>query len=603
MRRVNVSLKTLVVLAVAVGMAWSAPPLRAQQDQAQQSGERYRVLIPPLAPEGNISDKFGKKTADEFKKLIETLPTHQPVDSKDLKDALKRYKLKDSQLSSCVTARQLASQIKAQLVMCGSYKEVSKDVYQVSASFHSSETEDVFDVPSFTASDPQEAATKIMTAFQSWVTVLQRTVYCQQYVESHQWENAIDNCNKALAINAKSQSALYNKAYALMHMDSLDQALTYFKQVLDVNPVNKDALLSAGIVDARLNRRDEAQAYFQRYMELEPGNVDVRLSVATNIYNQGAPLEALHLAQAGLSIEPDNLQLWSYIGNFAIGAANKLETDSRGANGEVTADSAQVDSLYETAVNAYNKVYEAKGDTTNPGILQRLVVALTKLNRTDQAVSLGQKATTIAPDSADVWDAYSRALEQSGDINGALQALDKVASLDPTAKVTGRKGNLLLKAGRYDDAAQTFGQAVQKGEITSDECLQCDVRLRLHGEVPEEAVRRRVEDLPGCPASGPVRPRPEDRRLLVRLRTIPAGHGIAGSEQLCLGAEGLAGLPAGPEGLRGGQGLLAVPAQRGRPEVHRQHEPVHRYPGSVDQTRQERRGIVRPRCPGPARAA
>ncbi len=471
MRRVNVSLKTLVVLAVAVGMAWSAPPLRAQQDQAQQSGERYRVLIPPLAPEGNISDKFGKKTADEFKKLIETLPTHQPVDSKELKDALKRYKLKDSQLSNCVTARQLASQIKAQLVMCGSYKEVSKDVYQVSASFHSSDTEDVFDVPSFTASDPQEAATKIMTAFQSWVTVLQRTVYCQQYVESHQWENAIDNCNKALAINAKSQSALYNKAYALMHMDSLDQALAYFKQVLDVNPVNKDALLSAGIVDARLNRREDAQAYFQRYMELEPGNVDVRLSVATNIYNQGAPLEALHLAQAGVSIEPDNLQLWSYIGNFAIGAANKLETDSRGANGEVTADSAQVDSLYETAVNAYNKVYEAKGDTTNPGILQRLVVALTKLNRTDQAVSLGQKATTIAPDSADVWDAYSRALEQSGDINGALQALDKVASLDPTAKVTGRKGNLLLKAGRYDDAAQTFGQAVQKGEISSDEAF------------------------------------------------------------------------------------------------------------------------------------
>ncbi|MEJ2216383.1 MAG: tetratricopeptide repeat protein [Gemmatimonadota bacterium] len=471
MRRVNVSPKTLVVLAVAAGMAWSASPVRAQQAGQQQSGERYRVLVPPLAPNGNASDKFGKKTADEFKKLIENLPTHQPVDKKDLKDALKRYKLKEDQLTNCVTARQLAAQIKAQLVMCGSYQETAKDVYQVTASFHSSDTEDVFDVPSFTASDPKEAAGKIMDAFQSWVTVLQRTVYCAQYVESHQWKNAIDNCNQALAINPKSQSALYNKAYALMHMDSLEQALTYFKQVLDLNPVAKDALLSAGIVNARLNRRDEAQQYFTRYMQLEPGNVDVRLSVATDIYNQGAPLEALHLAQAGLQLEPNNLQLWTYIGNFAVGAANKLETESRGANGEATADSAQVDSLYETAVNAYGKVHEAKGDTTNPGILQRMVVALTKLHRTDQALSLGQKATTLAPDSADVWDAYSRALEQAGNIDQALQALDKVAALDSTAKVTGRRGNLLLKASRYDQAAKTFEQAVQSGELTNDEAF------------------------------------------------------------------------------------------------------------------------------------
>jgi tetratricopeptide (TPR) repeat protein len=468
MRRVNVSPKTLVVLAVAAGMAWSAPPLRAQQSQTQQSGERYRVLVPPLAPEGNASDKFGKKTADEFKKLIETLPTHQPVDKKEVKDALKRYKLKEDQLSSCVTARQLASQINAQLVMCGSYKEVSKDVYQVSASFHSSDTEDVFDVPAFTASEPKEAAGKILNAFQRWVTVLQRTVYCAQYVESHQWENAIDNCDQALAINPKSQSALYNKAYALMHMDSLEQALTYFKQVLDLNPVHKDALLSAGIVNAKLNRREQARDYFDRYMQLEPGNVDVRLSVATDINNQGAPLEALRVAEDGLKLEPDNLQLWTYIGHFAIGAANKLETESRGANGEAVLDTAQVDSLYETAVNAYQKVYTAEGDTTDPGILQRLVVALTKLNRTDQAVSLGQKATTIAPDSADVWDAYSRALEQAGDIDQALQALDKVASLNPDAKVTGRKANLLLKAGRYDQAATLFQQAVQNGELTGD---------------------------------------------------------------------------------------------------------------------------------------
>jgi len=469
MRRVNVGPKTLVILAVAVGMAWSAPPLRAQQPQ--QAGERYRVLIPPLVPKGDISDKFGKKTAEEVEKLIDELPTHQPVEKKELKSALKKFKLDADQLSNCVTVRQLAAQMKAQLAMCGNYSEVSKGQYQVSANFYPTGTEDSFDVPAFTASEPKEAAGKILDAFQRYVTVLQRTVYCAQYVESHQWDNAIDNCDQALAINPKSQSALYNKAYALMHMDSLEQALTYFKQVLDLNPVHKDALLSAGIVSAKLNRRDDARDYFDRYMQLEPGNVGVRLSVATDIANQGAPLEALHLAQAGIKMEPDNLQLWTYIGHFAIGAANKVETESRGANGEAATDSARLDSLYNTAVEAYGKVYQAEGDTTDPAIMQRMIVALTKLNRTDQALSMGQKAIAIAPDSANVWDAYARALEQAGQIDQALQALDKVPSLDPTAKVTGRKANLLLKQGQYQQATQMFNQAVKDGELTADQAF------------------------------------------------------------------------------------------------------------------------------------
>lgn len=467
MHRSNVSRPLITLVAVGMALVWSAPAASAQ------SGDRYRVLVPALAPQGDISDRFGKRVADQLRDILDDMATHQPVDRGDIRKALRQFDLKEEALRNCVTARQLASQIDAQLVMCGSYSEVSDNVYEVHASFHSSETDDVFQVPVFTTPEreTEQAAQQILNAFEQWVTQLRLAAFCAQYVESHQWDNAITNCDQALEINPAAISPMYNKAYALMQQGNLEESLTYFDRVLEQNPIHKDALLSAGIVNARLNRREQAREYFDRFMELEPGNVEVRITVATDIANQGAPLEALRIAREGLEMEPDNLTLLTYIGHFAATAANKVESEMRDANGQLTGDPTELMDLYNTAVESYTRVYEAEGDTTEASILQRMIVALTKLEQTDRAVSIGQQATTIYPDSSIVWDAYARALEKAGQAGEAVMALDKVAELDPTARITGRKANLLLQEDRLDEAVQAFSQAVENGELTQDQAF------------------------------------------------------------------------------------------------------------------------------------
>ncbi len=479
----------LITFLVAVCVVTALSPAAESQE-----GDRFRVLVPQLLPQGDIRDRFGKRVSNDVKDAIDDMATHQPVDRGTLRQALRRFDLKEEQLRNCVTARQIASQMDVQLVMCGRYSEVADETVEVSADFHTTADEGVFNVPAFTVHEDEheQAAQRIVAAFEEWVNQLRLAVFCAQYVESRQWDDAIHNCDQALEINPNAVSPLYNKAYALMQQNDLEESLVYFERVLEQNPIHKDALLSAGIVNARLNRREEAREFFDRYMELEPGNVEVRLSVATDIANQGAPLEALRIAEEGEEMAPDNLMLQTYIGHFAASAANKMEAGSRGASGELTADPMELTRLYNTAVEAYSKVYEARGDSTAADILQRMIVSLTKLEQTDRAVSIGQEATSIYPDSSFVWDAYARALDNAGQVDEALAALDRVSELNPDARVTARKANLLLRDDRIDDAVEQFVRAVENGELTEDQAFNAifgyGYSAKYQNDLREEAL-------------------------------------------------------------------------------------------------------------------
>src|SRR5690606_2632729 len=67
------------------------------------------------------------------------------------------------------------------------------------------------------------------------------------------------------------------------------------------------------------------------------------------------------------------------------------------------------------------------------------------------------------------WLAYAESLKETGDLDGAISALESAAAKDPEARVYGRIAVWLIQAGRVTDAAAPARQAVQRGEIPGDE--------------------------------------------------------------------------------------------------------------------------------------
>ncbi len=456
-----------------LGVAVALLAVAAVPATAQEAGERYTILVPNLAPQSGARDNFGKDVAKELRRLIENLHTHQTVTDRELRDARRRYDLDEKDLHNCVTARQLAMQMGWQLVLCGDYTPTGNRMVETSARFVGAESADEFGVPTFSANErqPKEAAQEILQAFDQWQNQLRRTVFCQQYMDSQQWESALENCNIALEINPTSTQALYKKAYTLRELDRKDESLATLERLLELDPINQDALKLSGIVAAELDQLDEARAYFDQYMELNPGDVGVRLQIATEMANAGDPVGALRLAEQGLEIEPDNMRLVTYIGHFAVNAAARAESELQ--SGTSTMDPGAVTEFYETAARSYERAFDQTGTETDPGILEKLIISLFKLQRYDEAVALGERATEVQPEHAAIWEAHSRALQESGRTGEALAAIRRAEELGSTSSaLTQRKAALLLSEGENAAAVAALEEAVEDGAIPAESAFR-----------------------------------------------------------------------------------------------------------------------------------
>jgi tetratricopeptide (TPR) repeat protein len=465
-RRRTVALSLVIA---ATGLV-SALPLAAQEPAPAASSNRFRVLVPTLERRGEARADFGKKVAEQVAKSIQGLPTHQPVEAKELKEALRKYKIKEEELD-CIKSRQLAVQINAELVMCGAVEGG-----QVSAQFISARTGETFEVAPFAATDPNVAAQHIYKSFENYVRQISLAAFCRDYLASQQWQQALDNCNQALQINASSQTALNMKGMALYRLgmaadqsavtDSarLREAYDVYRKVIELNPVEQDALKQAGIIAARLGLADQSRTYFRQYMELNPGDAAVRLAIAGEASRSGDAEGAVRIIEEGLKADSTNVDLATYAGHFSVQAAARSE------------DKAAQQRLFETAVQYYQRVRTARGAETDAGVLQNMIQALVQLGRHGEAVAIGREAVAAKgadSTSASLWVAYATALTGADQLDQAIAALDTAIIRDPkNASAVGRRAAVLLQAGRLDAAQEAFRAAIAAGVMESGTAAQ-----------------------------------------------------------------------------------------------------------------------------------
>jgi tetratricopeptide (TPR) repeat protein len=456
-----------IAVAVSLGLAAGVMVFGPTGTAAQEASSRMRILAPPMEPQGGAKDDFGKKVAEEFRKEIDKLATHAPFEGRELKDALKKYGVKEEELAAleCAKARQLAGLIQIPLVMCGRYTPGAGGM-EVTASFISPETGDKFDVAPFAAANPQQAAQQIVGQFQEFVQGLSYTTYCHDYVQSQSWVQALDNCNKALAANPTGKSALYLKGQALWKMDSLQAALTVFEKLIEIDPVHQEALMMGGIIATSLEQRDIAQRYFKEYLQLNPGNANVRLTIAGEAAKAGDPETALGIVEEGLTGDSIDLALYQYAGQLALSAAMK-RTEESGASSEL---SPEARALFDKSYAHLHRVMEAKGAEADATMVSNMAVVLNKLGRRDEMLELARRVQSqnLQVDS-NFWLAHAESLKESGDVAGAVQALQTAVQRDPEAKVYSRMAVWLIQAGQVAQAVDPAKQAVQRGEMDGNE--------------------------------------------------------------------------------------------------------------------------------------
>jgi tetratricopeptide (TPR) repeat protein len=433
---------------------------------AQEPGGRYRVLVVPMESRA-LDRRFGEKVAREIRERLADFPTHAPVDEGDFKRALKQYDLDADQLNA-IQARQLANLMGVQVLYFATLEPVDS-AFEVRGSFIDVRTGDEVQVPPVRVSDrSNESVDRVaqvtIAAFEEEVRFVRAQQFCAEYVESHQLEAALRNCDEALEINPNSVHVLFNKgmAYRVMYEEGesegggtdgwADSSIAYFEQVLERQPSHRQALQNAAFMYSQSGNAEKASELYRRYLEYDAGNVPVRIKVAYDLANAGLMPEAIAIIQAGLDIAENDVDLLQSLGDYAL---RYSATDS---------------SYLGIATEAYERVLAIKGEEADSLTIFNALAAYTQANRTAEAIAFAEQALQSHSQNAKLWSLYADALVRAERYADAIAAMDSVVELDPAYPAALlKRGSFKLQGGDEQGGLADFNLAIERGDATREQ--------------------------------------------------------------------------------------------------------------------------------------
>ncbi len=322
------------VLVVSFALAVLTSPYSSSYTQ----DSRYRVLVVPMQS-GALDKKFGEEVAKAIRERLNHFSTHAPISEREFRRALKQYEVKQDELNA-VKSRQLANLMGARVAYYGELVPAGSG-FEATGVFISVMTGDEVQVPPITVRKKSDASVQAIAdaaiaAFEKAVRLGRAVTFCADYVSRDQPENALRNCNEALAMKSGSIPVLFNKALAfrqLLERDNGarawgDSALYYFEKVLDLQPDHFDAVRNVAYLLELRGDSAQSRALYRRFLEGNPADVPVRLRVA---YDLVAPVclpsppssecldrmkEAVALLEEGLEYTPYSADLRESLGEF-----------------------------------------------------------------------------------------------------------------------------------------------------------------------------------------------------------------------------------------------------------------------------------------------
>lgn len=403
--------RVLIPLALITLTQGCAAPGGAGVELGGDTGGRYLVMIPDLEGPG------GDRVADELRALVTEMPTHAAINEREIRRSMAEYDLPSLDE---ITARQLAQVVSAQLVSWGTIRQTGASLV-ADVKFVDTRSGDEIVLDDVTAGTPQELAGEIFDRFQRSVEGIRQAVFCNDYLSSEQYRQALETCDTALAIVPSSTTALYGRATSLLYLEREAEALETYDRLLDVDPTHQDALLGAGLAASRLDRSTEAMRYYNRYLELNPQNVQVRITVANDVAQTGDYVSAYRILDAAVDENQDNVDFQRYL--FSIATAAGQRTMEMG-------DTTEAREIFGTALSAYDRGF-ATGEPPLPSQIRQAIAVNNALGRTDEAIRIARDATERFPDDPQIWSQLATVLTQAESHDEALEALNRVVALDP----------------------------------------------------------------------------------------------------------------------------------------------------------------------------
>ncbi len=289
---------------------------------------------------------------------------------------------------------------------------------------------------------------------------------------------------RALALDASEPRWWYRLAIVRSRLGDLDGAMAAVRRVVDSGVGYAPAYWRLGSWLLDQNSLSGAADAFKRAIEIDPADPAGGIGLGRVFLHQGDDQAAIDVLERLLAAHPTNvhgLQLLAtaYRRRGRLDEATVLPAAGRGYQvspdpwtDELVAYRRGFGAVLEEAVSLFRsgefdhsaELFERlrKNQPTDFTLLNQLAAAYVAAGRPQQALAVLHGALEAAPDHFETHFNLAGAYFGHGDVARALEHADRAIAISPShGRGYERKGTILLRAERYQEALETFRLAVR----------------------------------------------------------------------------------------------------------------------------------------------
>ncbi|GET43136.1 TPR repeat-containing protein [Microseira wollei NIES-4236] len=261
--------------------------------------------------------------------------------------------------------------------------------------------------------------------------------------ELKRYEEALESCNRAIALEPNYTYAWNNRGNVLLNLNRKEEALASYDQAIALDPNIADVWLNRGDVLSHLNRKEEALESYNKAIALDPNDAYAWCWRGYVLDNLNRFEEALESCDKAVALDPDYKSAWYNRGDVL----NNLNR-------------------FEEALESYGKTIALDPDYKWAWVKQGLM--LVGLERYEEALESCDKAIALDPYFARVWVNRGFVMENLNRKEEALESYDKAIALDPNyALAWCNRGDVLYDLNRKEEALESYDQAINLGKQSS----------------------------------------------------------------------------------------------------------------------------------------
>ncbi len=211
--------------------------------------------------------------------------------------------------------------------------------------------------------------------------------------------------------------------------------IALFGHTLPISGPNYVVHNNLGVAFSEKKQYEQAIAHFQRVLEVEPNNADTNYNMGNALVALGRFAEAAKYYRATIKADPNYADAHNNLGNI-LSQEGKLDE----------------------AIEEYKLALKARPDDSD--IRRNLETALLQKKKKTNTAARFYEAIKSNPNDAKAHYCLALILENQSDFKGAIEHFSIAARIKPSYIIYYNLANVLLKAGRVDEAIQNYRNAI-----------------------------------------------------------------------------------------------------------------------------------------------